>query len=86
MSKRRDRVPFRTTLVGLDEALRGGLPVDSITEIVGPPGIGKTQFCHTMAVVALTLLAPQPVMRPHGSVIYIDTETTFSPQRYFTSL
>lgn len=80
-AKHSDVGTFKTTLSHLDVLLKGGLPVGSITEIVGPPGVGKTQFCHTLAVVALTSLAPQPSLRIDGSVIYLDTETTFSPQR-----
>ena len=32
-----------TRLKGLDEALGGGIPFGVLTELVGPPGIGKTQ-------------------------------------------
>lgn len=34
-----------TRLKGLDEALGGGIPFGVLTELVGPPGIGKTQVC-----------------------------------------
>lgn len=32
-----------TGLKGLDEALCGGIPFGVLTELVGPPGIGKSQ-------------------------------------------
>eukprot|EP00959_Pyramimonas_sp_CCMP1952_P256680 5362501-Pyramimonas_sp.AAC.1 len=40
---------FATTLPPLDEALRGGIPSGGITELVGPAGVGKTQFCIMLA-------------------------------------
>ncbi len=36
----------------LDGALRRGLPCGSITELVGPGGVGKSQMCHMMALRA----------------------------------
>ena len=42
-------LPLRTSLKEVDEALGGGLTRGSITELVGPPGAGKTQFCLMMA-------------------------------------
>ncbi|GIX67714.1 DNA repair protein RAD51 homolog 2 [Caerostris extrusa] len=64
-------------LHSLDLLLQGGLPFGSITELTGPPGVGKTQFCFMLSVLAS--LPP-----PHGlgtGVIYIDTESTFCAQR-----
>jgi RAD51-like protein 1 len=88
-----------TNLPGLDDYLRGGLPVGSVTEIVGPAGVGKTQFCHQMVVLALlqakyklTAEADQqmqidennPPARPDfGKVFYYDTENSFSTQRLY---
>lgn len=34
-----------THLKGLDETLCGGIPFGVLTELVGPPGIGKSQVC-----------------------------------------
>jgi len=39
---------LRTSLSLLDQCLSGGIPIASITEIVGPSGAGKTQFCHML--------------------------------------
>jgi RecA/RadA recombinase len=61
----------------LDRALHGGLPVGTITEIVGPSGAGKTQFC--LGVAAHALLAPDGI---DGRVLYIDTEGAFSAVRF----
>ena len=37
----------------LDDILDGGVPLGSVTEICGVPGIGKTQLCVQLAVNAL---------------------------------
>ncbi|OVA18184.1 AAA+ ATPase domain [Macleaya cordata] len=67
-----------TRLKGLDEALCGGIPFGSLTELVGPAGIGKTQFC-----LKLALLAALPTTHGglNGRVIYIDVESKFSSRR-----
>jgi Rad51 len=39
----------------LDRVLRGGCPCGSITELVGPAGIGKTQLCLQLAAIAASL-------------------------------
>jgi RAD51-like protein 1 len=50
----------------------------SITEFVGPAGVGKTQCCLSLVVQA-TL--PLQYGGLDGGVIYVDTENTFSPSR-----
>lgn len=67
-----------TTLCGLDEALGGGIPLGKLTEVVGPSGIGKTQFCLKLALLA-TL--PECYGGLNGRVVYIDTESKFSSRR-----
>ncbi|XP_049933783.1 DNA repair protein RAD51 homolog 2 isoform X4 [Nymphaea colorata] len=69
---------FPTTLKGLDKALFGGIPFGALTELVGPAGIGKTQFC-----LKLSLLAALPTSCGglNGHVIYVDTESKFSSRR-----
>ncbi|XP_060030739.1 DNA repair protein RAD51 homolog 2 isoform X2 [Erinaceus europaeus] len=67
-----------TTLPALDEALHGGVACGSLTEITGPPGCGKTQFCIMMSVLA-TL--PTNMGGLGGAVVYIDTESAFSAER-----
>ncbi|CAN1226905.1 DNA repair protein RAD51 homolog 2 [Linum grandiflorum] len=67
-----------TGLKGLDDALCGGIPFGVLTELVGPAGIGKTQFC-----LKISLLAAMPM--PYGGldahVIYVDVESKFSSRR-----
>ncbi|XP_022635385.1 DNA repair protein RAD51 homolog 2 isoform X3 [Vigna radiata var. radiata] len=67
-----------TRLKGLDEALCGGIPFGVLTELVGPAGIGKTQFC-----LKLSLLASLPASCGglDGRVIYIDIESKFRSKR-----
>ncbi|KAJ4725942.1 DNA repair (Rad51) family protein [Melia azedarach] len=67
-----------TQLKGLDAALCGGIPFGVLTELVGPAGIGKTQFC-----LKLSLLASLPAHYGglDGHVIYIDVESKFSSRR-----
>ncbi|KDP44137.1 hypothetical protein JCGZ_05604 [Jatropha curcas] len=67
-----------TRLNGLDDTLCGGIPFGVLTELVGPAGIGKTQFC-----LKISLLASLPVSCGglDGHVIYIDVESKFSSRR-----
>ncbi|XP_074221443.1 DNA repair protein RAD51 homolog 2 isoform X5 [Camelus bactrianus] len=67
-----------TTLSALDAALHGGVACGSLTEITGPPGCGKTQFCIMMSILA-TL--PTNMGGLEGAVVYIDTESAFSAER-----
>ncbi|OAY51697.1 DNA repair protein RAD51 homolog 2 isoform X2 [Manihot esculenta] len=67
-----------TRLKGLDDALCGGIPFGVLTELVGPAGIGKTQFC-----LKISLLASLPASYGglEGHVVYIDVESKFSSRR-----
>ncbi|XP_054106919.1 DNA repair protein RAD51 homolog 2-like [Callithrix jacchus] len=69
---------FSTTLSALDEALHAGVACGSLTEITGPPGCGKTQFCIMMSILA-TLSTNMGGLE--GAVVYIDTESAFSAER-----
>ncbi|XP_037688390.1 DNA repair protein RAD51 homolog 2 isoform X1 [Choloepus didactylus] len=67
-----------TTLTALDKALHGGVACGSLTEITGPPGCGKTQFCIMMSVLATI---PSNMGGLAGAVVYIDTESAFTAER-----
>ncbi|XP_020593533.1 DNA repair protein RAD51 homolog 2 [Phalaenopsis equestris] len=69
---------LNTLLTGLDAALGGGIPFGVLTELVGPSGIGKTQFCLKLALIAAL---PASYGGLDGRVIYIDTESKFSSGR-----
>ncbi|GBG77070.1 hypothetical protein CBR_g23396 [Chara braunii] len=71
---------LKTRLRAVDHALLGGIPLGAITELVGPAGIGKTQFCFMLSVFAIL---PVEWGGLGGSVIYIDTENKFSSERLF---
>ncbi len=81
-----DRILERRRLVGkintgsknLNELLGGGMETQSIMELYGEFGSGKTQVAHQMAV---NVQLPSEMGGLHGSVIIIDTENTFRPER-----
>eukprot|EP00850_Spirogloea_muscicola_P003652 SM000015S01152 [mRNA] locus=s15:84674:87702:- [translate_table: standard] len=75
---REQAAPLKSSLEELDSALGGGIPLGAVTELVGPAGVGKTQFCLMLAIIA-TL--PKALGGLSGSVFYIDTEKKFSSQR-----
>jgi len=62
----------------LDSLFRGGLETQALTEVYGEFGCGKTQFAHTMSVMVQRSKEEGGL---DGSVLYIDTENTFRPER-----
>ncbi|KZN25247.1 DNA repair and recombination protein RadA [Haladaptatus sp. R4] len=62
----------------VDELLGGGVETQSITEVYGEFGAGKSQITHQLSV-NVQLPAEQGGL--HGSVIFIDSEDTFRPER-----
>ena len=62
----------------LDALLGGGMETQAITEMYGEFGSGKSQIVHQMAV---NVQLPEEQGGLNGSVIYIDTENTFRPER-----
>jgi RecA/RadA recombinase len=61
----------------LDELLFGRIESNAITEFYGSAGVGKSQICYTLAVMAAQ-------NKKNGVVIYIDTEGKFRPERLVT--
>lgn len=61
-----------------DRMLGGGVPLGKLTEICGPPGIGKTQLGIQLAV---DVQIPQCFAGVEGEAIYIDTEGSFVAER-----
>jgi DNA repair protein RadA len=51
--------------------LGGGIETGVITQFYGAPGSGKTQLCYTLCVA----------LASHYGAIYIDTESSFRPER-----
>ena len=67
-----------TGCVEFDEMMGGGIESQSITEMYGEFGSGKTQVAHQLAV---NVQLPKEQGGLDGSVIMIDTENTFRPER-----
>ncbi|MBE0516709.1 MAG: DNA repair and recombination protein RadA [Methanophagales archaeon] len=77
--ERRQSVSKLTTgSQALDSLLGGGLETQAITEFYGEFGSGKTQIAHQLAV---NVQLPVETGGLNGSVIIIDTENTFRPER-----
>ena len=62
----------------MDELLGGGFETQSICEVFGEFGSGKTQIGHQLAV---NTILPTSQGGLNGEVFYIDTEDTFRPER-----
>ncbi|MCK4808078.1 MAG: DNA repair and recombination protein RadA [Candidatus Aenigmarchaeota archaeon] len=62
----------------LDNLLGGGLETQAITECYGAFGSSKTQIAHQIAV---NVQVPEKEGGLGGSVLFIDTENTFRPER-----
>jgi DNA repair protein RadA len=82
LERRKSLVRFTTGSANLDTFLKGGVETQAITEIAGGFGSGKSQICHTLCV---TVNLGKGKGRGKGkgldSVIFIDTENTFRPER-----
>ena len=78
LERRRSVKKITTGSKDLDELLGGGVETQAITEFFGEFGSGKTQICHQLAV---NVQLPEDEGGLEGSVIIIDTENSFRPER-----
>lgn len=78
LAKRAQMIKCSTGSKNLDNLLGGGIETRCITEFYGEFGSGKSQICHTLAVMAQQEREARGLA---GAVIYIDTEGTFRPER-----
>ena len=62
----------------IDQLLAGGVALGELTELVGPPGSGKTQWGMQLAV---DCSLPVWIGGVCGQTCYIDTEGSFCPER-----
>jgi DNA repair protein RadA len=62
----------------LDDLLGGGVETQSITEVYGEFGAGKSQVTHQLSV---NVQLPQEHGGLEGRAIFIDSEDTFRPER-----
>jgi len=81
LEKRKEIKRITTGSKALDELLGGGIETMAITEFFGEYGTGKSQICHQLCVNAQL---PPEKGGLDGSVLYIDTENTFRPERIIT--
>ncbi|WP_462273267.1 DNA repair and recombination protein RadA [Methanohalophilus sp.] len=78
MHRRMEVGKLRTGCEEFDELMGGGIETQSIAEMYGEFGSGKTQIAHQLAV---NTQLPKEMGGLDGSVIIIDTENTFRPER-----
>ncbi len=77
--ERREQIGKLSWLVDeVDDLLGGGVETQSITEVYGEFGAGKSQVTHQLAV---NVQLPPEHGGLGGSAIFIDTEDTFRPER-----
>lgn len=77
--QRRERIGKLETLVPeVDEMLGGGIETQSITEVYGEFGAGKSQITHQLSV---NVQLPPEVGGLGGSAVFVDSEDTFRPER-----
>ena len=78
--KRQNMLKCSTGSKNLDELLGGGIETQAMTEFIGEYGVGKTQICLMLCVMAQLPLEKGGL---NGNVVYLDTEGTFMPERIF---
>jgi DNA repair protein RadA len=77
--ERRERIGKLSMLVPeIDDMLGGGVETQSITEVYGEFGAGKSQVTHQLSV---NVQLPTEVGGLRGSAIFVDSEDTFRPER-----
>lgn len=78
-SKKRDKIfKITTGSKNLNLLLGGGIETGAITEVAGAFGCGKTQLAHCLAV---NVQIPPEQGGAEGKAAWIDTESTFRPER-----
>jgi DNA repair protein RadA len=76
---RRERIGKLEFLIPeLDEMLGGGVETQSITEVYGEFGAGKSQITHQLAI---NVQLPADHGGLEGRCVFIDSEDTFRPER-----
>ncbi|WGI17579.1 DNA repair and recombination protein RadA [Methanonatronarchaeum sp. AMET-Sl] len=78
MEKRANIGKITTMADDFDRLLGGGIETQTITEMYGEYGSGKTQIAHQLAVA---VQLPEEEGGLNSNAIYIDTENSFRPER-----
>jgi len=80
LQRKKSTRPIVTFCQSIDTLLGGGFATSEVTEVVGVPGVGKTQL-------AIQLCVDASIPKPHGGVegesVYIDSEGSFAPERCY---
>ncbi|MBD3355103.1 DNA repair and recombination protein RadA [Candidatus Woesearchaeota archaeon] len=74
LNQRKSVIKIPTGSDEFDKLIGGGFETGAITECFGEFGSGKTQLSHILAVNIIK-------NNPKSTVVYIDTENTFRPER-----
>ncbi|MCJ7443971.1 MAG: DNA repair and recombination protein RadA [Methanotrichaceae archaeon] len=78
LERRKNVGKITTSNINFNDLLGGGMETQSIVELYGEFGSGKTQVAHQLAV---NVQLPRALGGLNGSAIIIDTENTFRPER-----
>ena len=78
LERRRDVGHISVGSEGFNDLIGGGIETQSITEVFGEFGSGKSQISHELAV---TVQLPPEKGWLDGECVFIDTENTFRPER-----
>jgi len=78
LERRSKIIKLTTGVEAFDEILGGGMETGCITECFGQYGSSKTQIAHQLAV---NTQLPNDRGEEPPTVVYIDTENTFRPER-----
>ena len=78
MEARKKMARISTGSASLDAALQGGMETGGITELFGECRTGKSQLCHSLAVMSQLDVGQGGI---GSKAVYIDTEGTFRPER-----
>ncbi len=77
MKMKANVVRLTTGSKAFDELVGGGLETQTITEVYGEYGVGKSILCHQLAV---NVQLPLDKGGLNGGALYLDTEQTFRPE------
>ena len=91
MLEKRNKISrYKTGSEKFDAFLNGGFESQSITELAGEFGSGKSQICHALCIALNKFIQKDDSTESDknkksmaGNVIYIDTENTFRSERVY---
>ncbi|MDR2544424.1 MAG: DNA repair and recombination protein RadA [Methanobrevibacter sp.] len=78
MERRKEVGRINVGSKAFNELIGGGIETQSITEVFGEFGSGKSQISHELAI---TVQLPEDNSGLDGECVFIDTENTFRPER-----